>query len=905
MRRSWKMTLCIIALGLAGIASTREAGAAENCLEQDGLRIQFLGDQQTGFRSVFQREVDGRWQEVASPPDGQTWSIYTGWSYGWYIEPHHVKIQEIEPLGNGRVKASAEAHIAGQPWRFVDIYSIENGLIKIDRTFEHLGDDAQFKVTLATRVRMTLGEDPRMLIPGSIYHGNPSSTLPGPRLSYEPGAVGLYEEHRLPIPMANIESTVDGRRLHGTLLTLPGKIDQGHTGDDHWWSLGLEYGEGYVDLLSVSGAVATNGKKSTIYGHRNKFVPYDDAYLDVAGRKQFKKTLYLDLGVGLKKGHSYRRAMWKAFDIFRPIDVPHLPFAQAMALKTRYAKGTFFRKEPDVAGFCFFPWPNRHFQYGWVGGNIAIAYGLLSHAGRTDDQQALHQAVDTIDFYANHSEQDVEGMLFGDYFAAPVPYVKGEGWQLSAQFHGGGPSISSRQLGESLERLAEAITLARKLKLDEQADRWQATLRRGCDFLMRSPRHQGMFPRAWNGDGTASGWDGNRPEASGWLSTAGVYCVGPLVRMGRLSGEQKYIELAEEALTGYWNQFGEDQSTPPWGATLDAGAEDKEAGWGLMKSALDVYEVTKNPKHLEWAQLAADWTLTWMYFHDVGMPQSNLLRNHMNTIGWTAISTQNQEIDVWGYFMAPDYYRLGNLLGDERYRQVGKVMFDALTQTIARPGAMFGHVAPGIQAEHYNHSNCTYIPNGPWRGSQHSVGISWVLASALYGGTKLAELDPDRFPYAQPSGPRIVVPTARRHRNIWRHTFQRPADDWYGKDFDDSTWPEAPGGFGEYGTPDSVVATWWDVKYKQIWIRRTFELDQQLPKQPRLAVHHDDATEIYVNGVLAARLEGFQSNYRMVPLSPEAIATLKPGRNVLAVTCQEVTGGRYIDVGLVDVAERP
>ena len=909
MKRTWKTTLCIM-LALAAAISAQKAAAATDGLEQDGLRVRFLGDDQTGYKIVFQQEVDGQWQAAASLPDGRTWTVYAAWSQGWYADPHHVVVQKIETFDDGRVKASAETHIAGQPWRFVDIYSIENGLIKIDRTFEHLGDDAQSEITLATRVRLVLGEDPRMLIPGSIYHGNPSSTLPGPRLSYEPGTVGLYEEHRLPIPMANIESTVDGRRLHGTLVTLPGKIDQGHKGDDHWWSLGLEYGEGFVDLLSVSGPVATNGKKSTIYGHRNGFDPYDEAYLDVAGPKRFEKTLYLDLGVGLKKGHSYRRAMWKAFDIFHPIDVPHIPFAEAMALKTQYAKGTFFRDAPDVAGFCAWPWPNRHFQYGWCGGNISIAYGLLSHAGRTDDRQALRQAVDTIDFFTNHCEQDVKGMLYGDYFAAPAltspygVYAKGNGWQPT-QFHGAEPAISSRQLGETLERLAEAITLARKLKLDRQADRWQATLRKGCDFLMRSPRHQAMFPRAWNTDGTARGWDGNRPEDPGWLSTAGAYCVGPLVRMGRFSGEKKYVELAEEVLAGYWKQFGEDQSTPPWGGTHDAGAEDKEAGWGLMKAALDVYETTKDPKHLEWAQLAADWTMTWMYFHNVGMPQSDLLREQMNTIGWTFISTQNQEIDVFGFWMAPDYYRLGQLLDDERYKQVGKILFDASTQTIARPGAMFGQAAPGIQGEHYNHSNCTYVPNGPWRGSQHSIGIGWVLASTLYGGTKLAELDPDRFPYAEATDPRIVVPTARRQRNVWRHTFQQPAKDWYRADFDDSTWPEAPGGFGEYGTPGSVIATWWDAKHKRIWIRRTFELGRQLPKQPRLAVHHDDAAEIYINGVLAARLAGYQSAYRLIPLSTEAIATLKPGRNVLAATCQDETGGRYIDVGLVDAADRP
>ena len=84
--------------------------------------------------------------------------------------------------------------------------------------------------------------------------------------------------------------------------------------------------------------------------------------------------------------------------------------------------------------------------------------------------------------------------------------------------------------------------------------------------------------------------------------------------------------------------------------------------------------------------------------------------------------------------------------GDERYKQIGRVLFQAATQTISRPEAMFGSV-PGEQAEHYNHSNCTYVEGGPelWRGSQHAMGISWAFAASLYGGSRLIELAPAEF----------------------------------------------------------------------------------------------------------------------------------------------------------------
>ena len=267
------------------------------------------------------------------------------------------------------------------------------------------------------------------------------------------------------------------------------------------------------------------------------------------------------------------------------------------------------------------------------------------------------------------------------------------------------------------------------------------------DFLLGSPRHKGMFPRAWTPEGTALGWRDNGDPPPGTISAAGVQCACALARLATLTDEAKYREAAAKAMDAYWHEFGQTLASPPWGATLDAGAEDKEAGWGMMRAALETYTTSKEPRFLEMAKDAADWTLTWMFFHDIGLkPESGLLHDHLHTVGWTFISTQNQEIDVWGYFMAPDYYRLGLVAGDERYKQIGRVLFQAASQTISRPGAMFGPV-PGIQAEHYNHSNCTYVGGQPgtWRGSQHSMGISWTIAGALYGGTRLSELAPGHF----------------------------------------------------------------------------------------------------------------------------------------------------------------
>jgi len=62
--------------------------------------------------------------------------------------------------------------------------------------------------------------------------------------------------------------------------------------------------------------------------------------------------------------------------------------------------------------------------------------------------------------------------------------------------------------------------------------------------------------------------------------------------------------------------------------------------------------------------------------------------------------------------------------------------------------------------------------------------------------------------------------------------------------------------------------------------------------------------DIYINGVPAARAGGYTTAYEPLPLNDAGKAALKPGKNLLAVHCSQTSGGQYIDIGLVDVAEQ-
>lgn len=150
---------------------------------------------------------------------------------------------------------------------------------------------------------------------------------------------------------------------------------------------------------------------------------------------------------------------------------------------------------------------------------------------------------------------------------------------------------------------------------------------------------------------------------------------------------------------------------------------------------------------------------------------------------------------------------------------------------------------------------------------------------------------------------RAIVPRAGQSeaRATWRYTMTAPAVTgaaWSTPGFDDSSWKSGEAGFGSEGTPGANIKTPWTTS--EIWLRRTFDL-KAVPENLSLSIHHDEDAEVYINGVLAAKLPGYTSSYRTTPIAPAALAALHAGTNTLAVHCTQTRGGQYIDCGLVEI----
>ncbi len=154
-------------------------------------------------------------------------------------------------------------------------------------------------------------------------------------------------------------------------------------------------------------------------------------------------------------------------------------------------------------------------------------------------------------------------------------------------------------------------------------------------------------------------------------------------------------------------------------------------------------------------------------------------------------------------------------------------------------------------------------------------------------------------PLPKPPIVKSIMPTARDEAIEWSYTFSEPQGNWMAENYDNSDWKKGPAGFGTRGTPGATVRTRWSTN--QIWLRRPFEFNLEDTGNLYLLVHHDEEAEIYINGVLAAKVGGFTTDYEPAILTKTAKAALRKGTNTLAVHCRQTTGGQFIDVGFSEV----
>ena len=265
---------------------------------------------------------------------------------------------------------------------------------------------------------------------------------------------------------------------------------------------------------------------------------------------------------------------------------------------------------------------------------------------------------------------------------------------------------------------------------------WFNWVKQYVDWLLPQQRENGSFPRRWKPGSN---------EVEEPTGTASYNPVPLLVLMSEETGDAKYKASAILAAEYVWANFGTRGLFV--GGTIDnPNITDKEAGMLSMEAYLSLYDSTKEPKWLERAQTAANFTESWIWIWNLPMPpDADDAKLHYKKgvpttgiQGITAAATGGA--DEYLDWAVPSYAKLYNLTKDPHYLDVARVLLHDTKSMVALPGRQYDMRGIWWQQEGW----C--MSPGSRRGiGCHRFWLPWISANHLYGITGLQEYDPALF----------------------------------------------------------------------------------------------------------------------------------------------------------------
>jgi hypothetical protein len=355
---------------------------------------------------------------------------------------------------------------------------------------------------------------------------------------------------------------------------------------------------------------------------------------------------------------------------------------------------TRWRDTGAAAGFRKYPEGMAPvFVIGWCGQAAAPGYALQVLGDRLHLAQADDIAQKSLDTIASAA-------FYEDGFHTWYDYEK-DSWSR----------VELVSQGQGMCNMAMAIRVGRRRGLN--TTRWEEFLRHACDVHTERILREDWSP----------------------ISTNEGFFIAPLCMASELLEEPRYLRAARKAADVY-GQRHVSMREPYWGGTLDASCEDKEGAYAALQGFLAVYNVTREKKYLDWARHAMDVVLTYVCVWDIDMPAGRLRDHAFKTRGWTAVSVQNMHIDVFGVLIAPEIYRMGELLQSDELRRLALLMFRSCGQLLDAYGSQ------GEQPQHTNYAQGGDLgdPAG-FRGGYHETWtVFWITAHFLNAAAQLQEM---------------------------------------------------------------------------------------------------------------------------------------------------------------------
>ena len=633
---------------------------------------------------------------VVSAPEEGLWSVATGWQDDWMCEWKHADPQKVEKSGEWTVLSGKMSFDRGDLLLRDSYRQIRSGLVQCVRRYEWTGTETLPYVTLSVRWKMT-GERMMPCLPGILYYGNKNGAKVNPEIIpvYEgtEGEFAIFEEHRYPMPFAMLENAAEG--YAAALHTVPSPV-RGAVLADQWWSMGVEANDGFSEFVLYSGPIGYNHRHSVAKALQKKPMRYADTWINLEPGRIIEKTFYIETYPIDAEGTGFQTPVYTSLDLHRPYDVDRFPsFDEIVRGKYNFAKNRWIDLGNGAVGFNMYDNSLRkELVMGWCGQADSPGYSLQVLSKRLKDNQIVDMVQKSLDFLTTYEINPATGLF-------PVRY-DGKGYSQ-------GDPVSC---GQAMYNFAKAIETARKSSVYDTS-KWESFLRKACDAA--SAR---ILSEGWNPKSTAEG-----------------FYIAPLAISSKLFKNKTYRQAAEKAAQLYADRHLT-MNGCYWGGTLDATCEDKEGSWAAFQGFLEMYERFKDAKYLQWAKHAMDVCLSYVVVWDIPLPAGRMADYNFKTTGWTVVSAQNQHIDVYGVLFAPEVYKMGKYLQDDRLCSLAKVMYRSCYQLTDAYGSQGEQLQQTNFAQRGDMSD-VYRLRG---GYAERWTVFWITAHFLNAAARFEEL---------------------------------------------------------------------------------------------------------------------------------------------------------------------
>jgi hypothetical protein len=353
-------------------------------------------------------------------------------------------------------------------------------------------------------------------------------------------------------------------------------------------------------------------------------------------------------------------------------------------------------------------------MYGWTGQCLKLAWCDARLGFAQGQEERISRCRQAVDFYLKESRTEVAGIRRASY---RIEAGQWDDFTLNKK-----PVTASRAIGETTADIADIALLFHTQGRDIPAS-WMDAIREAAEFYLSGVLPSGIFPAAWLMDAA---------PADEMITAAGIPCLIALVKAYRVLEDERYLYAAEAIMQRYYELHAETFERPFARSTLDAKCEDKEAGMYFFLAAYELFILTSKQRYREWAELSADWLLTFVYMwkpaYDKG---SKFEEADFNAVGWPSVSVQNHHLDV--FFPTYEFWKLGKLTGNQEYERMGQTSFYAMGQGICTKPGDWNFTVVGEQGEGFFQTRWHH------RGHSNKWNPSWVIAAVLHNALRFQE----------------------------------------------------------------------------------------------------------------------------------------------------------------------